>query len=586
MLLALALPCPIRAATNPRDVSALLAFKAALETPANLEWPEVVNGAVPDPCAAKWKGVQCVQSATGEYQVVNAIQIMNTPLGGTLSPDFANLTAVRSVFLGSTGLGGSIPLSLSRLKTLELLGLDRNNFTAVAPATFATLTRLSRLYLLANPIQGEPGLPRLGTLTNLDTLDLTACGFGGPIPPALGALSGLTYLGLSGNKLTGGIPEELFASGLPSIVRITLSNNQLNGSIPWAGIGALSTLQDLSLQWNQLSGTVSPAVSQLSSLTSLTLNSNDLVGPLPEELGTLLPPVLNLQNLDVSRNSLSGPIPQYMGAFLPARWAGNGFCSNTPGTPCSADVTALLDFLAGVQYPPVLTSTWLGPSPCTATGRPWKGVICSNGRVAGLVLPRLGLEGKLQESLGQLSALVSLQLQNNSLTGPFPLSVQKIPGLARVNIANNSLTGVPPKFADSAQVDITCNNFVPAVPCGDIPVIKSPPPVVRPRKPPGGNSSANGGRSAPPPPLQPDGSTPRFPPGAPGPGDALAPAPLARHVNPLTAGGRSAVALGAVVGAIGAALVLIVIGLCLYCFWRRRRARKIANEHQKINRTK
>jgi len=103
----------------------------------------------------------------------------------------------------------------------------------------------------------------------------------------------------------------------------------------------------------------------------------------------------------------------------------------------------------------VLTATWQGASPCTATARPWKGVICSNGRVAGLVLPRLGLEGKLSESLGQLSALVSLQLQNNSLTGPFPLSVQRIPGLARVNIANNSLTGVPPKFADSAQVDIT-----------------------------------------------------------------------------------------------------------------------------------
>jgi len=78
--------------------------------------------------------------------------------------------------------------------------------------------------------------------------------------------------------------------GFPSIVRITLSNNQLNGSIPWAGIGELSTLQDLSLQWNQLSGTVSPSVSQLSSLTSLTLNSNSLSGPSPRGAGCPAPP--------------------------------------------------------------------------------------------------------------------------------------------------------------------------------------------------------------------------------------------------------------------------------------------------------
>jgi len=122
----------------------------------------VARGAAPDPCAAKWKGVQCVQSTTGEYQVVNAVQIMNTPLGA-LSP-LTLQTSLQSALYswGPLGLGGTIPLSLSRLKTLELLGLDRNNFTAVAPATFSTLTRLSRLYLLPTPSKGSRVCPNLG----------------------------------------------------------------------------------------------------------------------------------------------------------------------------------------------------------------------------------------------------------------------------------------------------------------------------------------------------------------------------------------------------------------------------------------
>lgn len=46
-------------------------------------------------------------------------------------------------------------------------------------------------------------------------------------------------------------------------------------------------------------------------------------------------------------------------------------------------------------------------------------------------------------------------------------------------------------------------------------------------------------------------------------------------------------ALGAAVGAAGAALVLLVIGLCLFLCWRRRRsARKIAHDQQRVNRTK
>ena len=71
-----------------------------------------------------------------------------------------------------------------------------------------------------------------------------------------------------------------------NITRIILNSNQLSGSIP-PEIGDLTNLTHLYLYYNQLSGSIPPEIGNLASLTYLSLHSNQLNGSIPPEIGDL-----------------------------------------------------------------------------------------------------------------------------------------------------------------------------------------------------------------------------------------------------------------------------------------------------------
>lgn len=64
-------------------------------------------------------------------------------------------------------------------------------------------------------------------------------------------LSGLMFLNISHNRLTGTIPMNI--GGLEQLESLDLSNNQLNGEIP-TGLMGLTFLSKLNLSNNQLWG--------------------------------------------------------------------------------------------------------------------------------------------------------------------------------------------------------------------------------------------------------------------------------------------------------------------------------------------
>ncbi|XP_042489247.1 probable LRR receptor-like serine/threonine-protein kinase At2g23950 [Macadamia integrifolia] len=64
-----------------------------------------------------------------------------------------------------------------------------------------------------------------------------------------------------------------------------------------------------------------------------------------------------------------------------------------------------------------------------------------------LDLSNNGFSGIIPESLGQLKGLQYMRLNNNSLSGAFPVSLSKIPELAFLDLSFNNLSGpLPPKF--------------------------------------------------------------------------------------------------------------------------------------------
>uniref|UniRef100_A0A0D9VY50 Protein kinase domain-containing protein n=1 Tax=Leersia perrieri TaxID=77586 RepID=A0A0D9VY50_9ORYZ len=139
---------------------------------------------------------------------------------------------------------------------------------------------------------------------------------------------------------------------------------------------------------------------------------------------------------------------------------------------------------------------WNGSDPATACS--WTGVTCEGGRVAVLRLPGAALSGRVPEgTLGNLTALHTLSLRLNALTGAlpgdlagasalrnvflngnrlsgeFPRAFLALPGLIRLALGGNDLTGaIPKEVGGLARLKVLLlenNRF-----SGEIPDLKQP----------------------------------------------------------------------------------------------------------------
>ena len=186
--------------------------------------------------------------------------------------------------------------------------------------------RVTQLLLRENNLNG-PIPAAVGSLTGLVRLDFQGNQLSGPVPTWLGNLSNLEELLLYGNGLTGRIPAEL--SSLRGLERLDLRNNELTGTIPpW--LGNLAKLEWLRLDGNEFAGQIPSWLGNMTSLERLGLSDNRLSGEIPATLGDLS----NLRLIRLGGNSLTGCIPD---SLQPV--ADNDF--NRLGLPvCQAEPTA------------------------------------------------------------------------------------------------------------------------------------------------------------------------------------------------------------------------------------------------------
>ena len=116
----------------------------------------------------------------------------------------------------------------------------------------------------------------------------------------------VTALTLRKRGLSGSVPPAL--GDLTGLRWLYLQDNQLTGFIP-TDLGKLTNLQLLYLNGNRLEGQIPTDLKDLSNLTLLYLNGNRLEGQIPTDLKSLS----NLQWLALSDNHLSGEIPEELG---------------------------------------------------------------------------------------------------------------------------------------------------------------------------------------------------------------------------------------------------------------------------------
>ncbi|KAK6921831.1 Leucine-rich repeat [Dillenia turbinata] len=110
-------------------------------------------------------------------------------------------------------------------------------------------------------------------------------------------------LGIPSQNLSGTLSPSI--GNLTNLQVVLLQNNYISGLIP-SELGNLSKLHTLDLSGNIFSGEIPSSLSHLKSLQYLRLNNNSLSGAVPMSLANMT----RLAFLDLSYNNLSGPIPR------------------------------------------------------------------------------------------------------------------------------------------------------------------------------------------------------------------------------------------------------------------------------------
>ena len=339
-----------------------------------------------------------------------------------LVSDCDALLVARDTLAGTATLNWSVDIPISYWEGVLLAGLPlRVTELLLEWEELPSGTRRGRVIPLGNQLTGEIP-PELGSLANLQHLDLSSNRLSGEIPPELGNLADLGHLDLNGNELSGEIPPEL--GSLTNLYYLSLSHNRLSSGIS-AELGSLANLQRLFLTGNQLSGGIPSELGSIANLDVLALSLNQLSGEIPSELGNLA----NLDWLNLSDNQLSGEIPSELGNLANLDWL------DLKGNRLSGEIPPELGSFAYLEWMKLSDNQLSGEIPSelgSLTNLGW------------LDLSDNQLGGEIPSGLGSLTDLVELNLSGNELTGEIPSGLDSLKNLGRLDLSGNELTGEIP----------------------------------------------------------------------------------------------------------------------------------------------
>ncbi|XP_024973314.1 probable LRR receptor-like serine/threonine-protein kinase At1g74360 [Cynara cardunculus var. scolymus] len=417
----------------------------------------------PTPCM--WPGISC----SGDR--VTEIRLPENSIAGNLFGNFSALTQLAYLDLSANTIDGTIPADLGGCRNLKVLNLSHNIIDG--QFNFTGLDNLQILDLSVNRLSGDimMSFPRI--CNSLVVANLSTNNFTGEIS-SMDGCSKLEYVDLSSNFFTGNL-----WFGFHRFKEFSVSENNLNDSLPAWIFPENCTLEALDLSENTFSGGIPKEISNCKNLTILDLSGNHFSDKIPTELGLLtkleqlflgnnsisreIPESLLglriLKYLDLSRNNFGGDIQEIFGRFTQVKnllLHANGYTGglNSSGILRLQNVSRLdLSFnnLSGPLPPEISQMSSL--KYLILAHNHFSGRIPSEfGNLRGLQALDLSindLNGSIPQSLGRLSSLLWLMLANNSLSGQIPPQLGNCSSLLWLNLANNQLSGqISPELAN------------------------------------------------------------------------------------------------------------------------------------------
>ncbi|XP_051122382.1 protein NSP-INTERACTING KINASE 2 [Andrographis paniculata] len=140
------------------------------------------------------------------------------------------------------------------------------------------------------------------------------------------------------------------------------------------------------------------------------------------------------------------------------------------------EVQALMDIKKSLIDPHQVLANWDENSvdPCG-----WSMIACSHDYlVITLAIPSQNLSGRLPRSIGNLTHLGSVLLQDNKISGPIPAELGKLPKLQELDLSDNLMTGqIPPSLSELKSLQylrLNNNSLTGTIPAalGSMPQLK------------------------------------------------------------------------------------------------------------------
>uniref|UniRef100_A0A8I7BBB3 Protein kinase domain-containing protein n=1 Tax=Hordeum vulgare subsp. vulgare TaxID=112509 RepID=A0A8I7BBB3_HORVV len=280
---------------------------------------------------------------------------------------------------------------------------------------------------------------------------LPSKGLEGHISQSLGILTGLQYLDLSDNSLSGGLPLGLLASS--SITTLDVSFNQLNGTLhelPSSTPGR--PLQVLNISSNLFAEQFpSTTWKTMENLIAINASNNSFTGQIPTQFCSTSP---SLTVLDLCFNKFSGSVPPGLGdcsKLRELRAGYNNLSGRLPDELFNATSLEYLSFANNGLYG-VLHNTRID-------------------NLKKLVTLDLGgnqFSGKIPDYIGQLKRLEEFHL-NNNMSGELPYALSNCTNLITIDLKSNKLSGGLSivnfsNLPNLRTLDLLSNNFTGTVP--------------------------------------------------------------------------------------------------------------------------
>lgn len=216
---------------------------------------------------------------------------------------------------------------------IALASVDFNGFQLNAPTLDGFLDQLPDIALFhANSNNFAGSIPTtIAKLPYLYELDISNNKFSGSFPSAILGMKSLSFLDIRFNLFTGSVPPELFNQNIDVLF---INNNYFTQKLP-DNLGTSHVLLYLAIANNQFTGSIPPSISKaLSTLTEVLLLNNKLSGCLPYELGLLKEALV----VDAGNNQITGPIPFSLGCLEKVEvlnFAGNLLYGMVPEVVCA-----------------------------------------------------------------------------------------------------------------------------------------------------------------------------------------------------------------------------------------------------------